>query len=450
MHRLQQLPVITLLAPNESAALRSRDTFCKLFGAKEIEQSQIPTSSREQFMSNDSGGPAVDCTDTEKISRGVYRINEELFGNSILLKAANSSGGALIHLLPLKSPSYSLMNSLDSVGKSFGDNDLSLLSVTQRQKDDSVSGDCSAFDVRKRISKCIYEKHRHASVVMVKFAASKLFRWSNISTAANATSLFLEDPSRHLLLDLPAENSAMACECDLDEVYDNESSDSKQIISGYRVKELTLPFFPCTSPSKLSLDDEFYGSCLTRPKNSITGKPLIGLFQWPAQKSGVVFRPIPAARKDMALPHPSIIFQCSSLEAAADELSNSGVNLFKIGFSSGMNRGNNKRNMNGQLAVVHPDFGGLDVRLCDGNDLNAGFAENQEALMASSLGELQSANVLAEGGEGRHHRNHDFMNGIGDCWVEFRAHMKNPSGFFAGSRRQTPIRIAKPPDLPPE
>ena len=430
MNRLPQ-PVVTLLAPSESAALRSRDTFCKLFATTEIDQSSLSPNKSNAFI-NTHDGPDDGCASAEDMSQGIYHVNE-FFDDSILLKDANSNGGAIIHLLPLKSSS-ALINFGEFFGKRVGGSDLSLLSITQQKK--NPVGDYSALDARKQISKHINEKHRHAMVAKLKIAASKLFGRSSTSITSKASSIFLEE-YKHILLDLPS----------VVEEY-NENVDSEESTSGYRIKELAIPFFPHISSPALSFDHEFYVSCLARPKNSMTGKPVIGLFQWP-QQAGVAFRPIPAAREDIVLPHPSLVFQCSSLDVAADELSNFGVDLHKVGFTSGMNRGNNKRSMNGQLAVVHPDFGGLDVRVCDGSNFNAGFAENQEALMASSLSELQNANVLAEGGGGHQQRNHDFMNGIGDCWVEFRAQMKKPSGFF-GSRKRAPLRIAKPPDLPPE
>jgi len=44
------------------------------------------------------------------------------------------------------------------------------------------------------------------------------------------------------------------------------------------------------------------------------------------------------------------------------------------------------------------------------------------------------------------------MNGLGDCWVEFRANLKKPSGFFTRntkSNRQS-HKVAKAPDIPYE
>jgi hypothetical protein len=87
--------------------------------------------------------------------------------------------------------------------------------------------------------------------------------------------------------------------------------------------------------------------------------------------------------------------------------------------------------------------------------------------MAGSLDDLQNANVMVEGGNTRSlndveitvssskaiasKKKVDVMNGLGDCWVEFRANIKRPQGFFdKKARTKTMNRIAKAPDLPYE
>jgi len=108
---------------------------------------------------------------------------------------------------------------------------------------------------------------------------------------------------------------------------------------------------------------------------------------------------------------------------------------------------------------------GLDIRLCDSTELSTFFAEGQESLMAGSLQDLQSAHVMHEGSDIRNNgfddvtypRKTDAMNGLGDCWAEFRANIKQPLGFFAkstlnrGKIRETmtiSTRTVKAPDLP--
>ena len=234
------------------------------------------------------------------------------------------------------------------------------------------------------------------------------------------------------------------------------------------LREVVIPHFDST-PIK-----SFPASALSRPKT--------GLYQWPAclgsrssgtpSSTGIVIRPLPTASEDRILPPPSLIFQCADLEvAAAEDLQDiPGTELAKIGFS-GDGRG-------GQYMVQNASLDGLDVRLCDSTELSSSFAEAQDALLSASLNELQSANVMAEGNEGEGTRNDggsrgsddesrsDALNGVGDCWIEFRANMKNPKGFFGSkgrtagggdrsliignSRRSKQQRVAKAPDLPYE
>ena len=103
--------------------------------------------------------------------------------------------------------------------------------------------------------------------------------------------------------------------------------------------------------------------------------------------------------------------------------------------------------------VAHPSLQGLDLRLTDSLEFSSSFSEAQDALLAGSLLELQSENVLLEGGEGRHARmKHDAMDGVGDCWVEFRANVKRPWGFIKKNYPTTGkvTKAVKAPDLPYE
>ena len=171
---------------------------------------------------------------------------------------------------------------------------------------------------------------------------------------------------------------------------------------------------------------------------------------------------------------------------------------------------------------------GIDLRYCQETTVSQSFAEAQESLMAGSLDDLQNVNVLMEGKEkiqrlGQQSQSHDSaerdvkveswtasgsgsgvrrqeaaaststsahtnanvatsqgglendasapsrvdsMNGLGDCWVEFRANMKQPLGFLQGKNRARRTgglgmmkrvggggsvkRVAKAPDIPYE
>ena len=93
----------------------------------------------------------------------------------------------------------------------------------------------------------------------------------------------------------------------------------------------------------------------------------------------------------------------------------------------------------------------VDIRLCPATKPSSMFAEAQESLLASSLSELQSKHVLT------HHsakdtaaadREADPKTNNMDCWVEFRANIRNPKGFLP--RQSASPRTAKAPDLPYE
>lgn len=203
------------------------------------------------------------------------------------------------------------------------------------------------------------------------------------------------------------------------------------------IREVVLPHFDdALYSSGLTLLSEFYSSGLTRP--------LVGLYRWPSEeRNSVVFRPVPSAAEDRMLPPPSLVFQCANLNDMKDVFDEVGVSTARVGFS-----GNGK---NGQLMIGHKDLVGLDIRLCDAKALCSFFAEAQEALLAGSLDDLQNANVMAEGGHGDKSEETDAprrpgaMNGLGDCWMEFRANMKHPSGFF-WRRREVLVSQSKAAD----
>jgi hypothetical protein len=109
--------------------------------------------------------------------------------------------------------------------------------------------------------------------------------------------------------------------------------------------------------------------------------------------------------------------------------------------------------------VGHYDFQGIDLRYCQSKELSSMFPEAQESLMAGSLDDLQNVNVMVKGGNAQisdnkaisSHTRVDSMNGLGDCWVEFRANLKRPMGYFEGKSRRKPAqRTVKAPDLPYE
>jgi hypothetical protein len=84
--------------------------------------------------------------------------------------------------------------------------------------------------------------------------------------------------------------------------------------------------------------------------------------------------------------------------------------------------------------------------------LSSSFDESQESLLAGSLAELQSVNVVSEG----KHTNKNTEETSGDkntakdCWMELRTNAKYPSGFLLSRGKKNPLTVAKPPDIPYE
>ena len=203
------------------------------------------------------------------------------------------------------------------------------------------------------------------------------------------------------------------------------------------LKEIAIPHY---------VDDSFPDgqTLLSMLGSSALHRPAVGLYQWPNQ--GVAIRPLPSAKEDRILPAPSLVFYSEDLDQAADRLSTLGAVSAKIGYNGLQN--------SGQLMVSHPNLLGLDIRLTDSTDYTSSYPEAQEALLASSLAELQNVNVLLEGGkENKATRAQmDERVNVGDCWVEFRANMKRPLAFVnrrvkSGERVR---RSAMAPDLPYE
>jgi len=174
---------------------------------------------------------------------------------------------------------------------------------------------------------------------------------------------------------------------------------------------------------------------LTRLSSSDLPRPKTGLYEWASTR----IRPLPTGSEDQPLPPPSLIFHCNSLEDVS--VQEHGAVTSKIGFG-GLG--------SGQLIVLHKDLPGLDLRFCSCTEAASSFAEAQESLLAASLADLQSANILLTGDE---KAKADERVGQGDCWVEFRANLKKPVGFwrrYGIGKSKSTHRIAKAPDLPYE
>jgi hypothetical protein len=197
------------------------------------------------------------------------------------------------------------------------------------------------------------------------------------------------------------------------------------------LKEIVIPANDEMDRDGYTLLDQFSQA------SSLFERPCTGLYQF-KDSSKLCLRPLPAAEADRRLPPPSLVFHTDSVDriqefaltaaidttTATDEISSStAIATAKIGYN-----GTGK----GQIMVQTGDWTGLDVRFCEATKYSSMFAEAQTSLLAGGLPELQH-------GSG--------VNDSGDCWVEFRANLRNPAGFL---RRTKAPRIAKVPDLPYE
>ena len=198
--------------------------------------------------------------------------------------------------------------------------------------------------------------------------------------------------------------------------------DSVHRFSTNSLKEIALPTDSSSLPG-MALMKELRISQLKRP--------VAGLYQY---SSGLCIRPLPTAAEDLRLSPPSFVFHCDSVQSCSERLSDdASFQQREIGHTGAKA---------GQLVIRHPDFLGIDVRLCDRTSYSSMFAEAQESLMAASLPELQSGRVLHGG-----RKMIDSQAAGADCWVEFRANVKNPHGFF--SKPSNDIRAnTKAPKLP--
>lgn len=409
-------PVVTLLSKSPGASRRTQSLLRSLFGLKPIELTR-----------KEEAGEVEDCLDCifPSFLRGRNRWDS--------VASRCPASGTVLHLLSLSGVSDP-DTSIDARTKNFP-SALSLVSVTQGL---AVGDNCTGKDAAASV-----QESRRVLALRVQEA----------NTTALAIKIVLDNAlgrqidASHLLgsgslpvLDLPLDDFDDTAYPSSHMWEDPEEGASES----FRLREIVLPYF----------DDATYSdgsSLLSHFGQSALSRPLMGIYQWP--KNDVVFRPLPAAKEDLTLPPPSFVFRCDSLDNAQTVIENSGATCAKVGFS-----GHDRR---GQLIVRHELLAGLDFRMCEATKLSSSFAEAQESLLAGSLDDLQNINVMAEGGKrtsadsdspGRS----DAMNGLGDCWVEFRANLRNPSGFWKRkslvplkkSHRTQSKRIAKAPDIP--
>ena len=425
-----RVPVLTFLSRSPSASRRSLRLLEKLASVQPLDNDSSSSSSSSSSQQSTTQRDGLDAS---------------VFSSALLKKYSFDSVASIcpksqvvIHLVSIADGQTQSSHTEANEART-SNNFLSLLSVT----DDGSSYDDA--DQSLKHSRNYLSKHLKGGAGMILGAQLAMRVRTNDKYPVEAYHLLEGDLPK---LDL-------SC---LSQYKGNEplSTQKQRIlqpgISG--IRELVIPSFDNAIQSHLSSC-----SAMTRPK--------VGLYRWPGNDTtnhGLVIRPLPSAAEDRELSPPSIVFQCDNLESCVETLKeneatdNNHTALAKVGFS-GCGRG-------GQYMIRNSLLGGLDIRLCDATELSSSFAEAQEALLAASLDELQSVNVMNEGSDdGRNtgkdsstaqQGGSDAMNGLGDCWVEFRANVKKPGGFFGrkggivggGSRRKP--EIAKAPDIPYE
>lgn len=197
------------------------------------------------------------------------------------------------------------------------------------------------------------------------------------------------------------------------------------------LKEIVVPYFDHAAYTDGS-------TLISKLSRATTNRPAVGVFQWPESKTCI--RPLPTAAEDQRLPSPSIIFHCESAEDLS-KIKEFGFREARIGYG-GLGPGH------GQVMLLHENLLGLDIRYCPRTTISSTFSEAQESLLAGSLDELQSSNILVSGGS---NSKSDERTGNGDCWVEVRSMVKRPSSYWQRSKKMSRNqKVAKIPDLPYE
>jgi len=199
------------------------------------------------------------------------------------------------------------------------------------------------------------------------------------------------------------------------------------------LKEVVVPYFDYAAYRDGSTFMSKLGFARTR-------RPAVGVYEWPinnTSNSRTCIRPLPTCAEDQTLPSPSLIFHCESPENEV-KIREYGFREARIGYGGGgLNRG--------QVMLLHNDLIGLDIRYCPRTNVSSAFSEAQESLLAGTIEELQSTNILLTGGE---EANYDERIGNADCWIEERAKFKRPSGYFRSKNSSRKQRIAKIPNIP--
>jgi len=439
MHRtlMNGAPTITFLSRSPSSSRKAQALFNGLFGVRPVvepsnEKEDSSNTHEGSFDSRISG--IFDGVEEDSINDMFHPMFGKKWDSSASICA---SSGTIFHFLSLTSKTANESTDEDDLG-------LSLLSITPgpddlRKKSASSLGDgtiSQSILMSRQLLSSHMEQHSNPKILGLKLALLHGLG----KPIMNSRLMGRENDGIPLLNFIPTSNNDVIhvdCEKKIDK-------------TPMKLREVVLPYFDnATCESGNSLLTEFSRSSLSRP--------ITGLYQWPFSSSsgisnGVAFRPMPCGTEDMNLPPPTLVFQCQSIDEAKISIEEMGGIAAKVGFSGALQQG--------QLRVLGLGaLSGLDIRYCESQSFSTSFAEAEEAVMAGSLEELQSINVMTEGGNVKgsstddddHHttgRKTDPMTNLGDCFVELRANLKRPSGFFKSIFKERVTRVAKPYNMP--
>jgi hypothetical protein len=412
-------PVVTLLSDSPRASVKASEVLQRLFNMEHIDMSRHHKSSDiNRLERNPIEDDALNKALLPYFRRGFHSVG-----------CLDEGSGTIFHLLSLACDTRNTEHSISAEKDNERMNYLSLLSITETRISgkENVIDDCiaSIHGTRDIIARHMDKSMLNALKLLAMQFLNKPITPHHITSLDNGLPLFLFPDDETLKTD----------------------EKSGQVQSKLKLREIVIPFDDeSTYPNGLTLLQSLSNSALPRPKT--------GLFQWTSTSKlsangGFTIRPLPIAKVDLNVPSPSIIFQCESLDQVQSEFSRHAI-LNKVGFNS---------MTSGQLMVNHHNLQGIDLRYCQSKELSSIFQEAQESLMAGSLDDLQNVNVMVKGGNPQSVGENpaasptrvDSMNGLGDCWVEFRANLKRPMGYFEGkSRRKSVQRTVKAPDLPYE
>mmetsp|Transcript_10196 Transcript_10196/g.19089 ORF Transcript_10196/g.19089 Transcript_10196/m.19089 type:complete len:419 (+) Transcript_10196:3491-4747(+) len=409
-------PVVTLLSECPRASVKAAEVLYRFFNMEHIDiMNTYQSSEMNRLERRLIDGDSLDKALLPYFRRGFHSVG-----------CLDKGSGTIFHLL---SPGGSSNTESTTSAKKdkYAMNYLSLLSITETGK--TAEHD----DVDDDVYNCIASIQEARDIIALNMDKSTLNSLKvmamQVLNKPVSPSYFTSLNNGLPLLIFPKRIS----EADANSTH----SDAK-----FKLREIAIPYDDeSTYPDGLTLLQSLSKSTLSRPKT--------GLFQWKSASASFAIRPLPIAKVDLNLPSPSMIFQCESLDKVQSEYSRD-VNLNKVGYNS---------ITPGQLMVGHEDLQGIDLRYCQSKELSSMFPEAQESLMAGSLDDLQNVNVMVKGGNAQSSNDQvvasrtriDSLNGLGDCWVEFRANLKRPMGYFEGkSRRKSVQRTAKAPDLPYE